>query len=177
MCMTKEKGLRALGAVGVVLLLLTALLSWTRPWWLYRVCTAIDVNSGDIARQSYLCGRQISEDIHESAFSREVRRLGIAGPKGRHWRTVTTKTALSSETAHGPYGNLINECNLIMWFLDRFEVPDAERSAVLSETLTVLQAGDMIELSHLESRLGKNLVLLPWETEGHLGTSEDEVAD
>ncbi len=175
--MTKKKGLRVLGAIGVALLLLMVLLSWTHSWWLYHVRTAIDVNSGDIARQTFVCGRQVRQDTEESAFSREVRRLGIAGPKGRHWRTVTAKTALSSETARGPYGNLINECNLIMWFLDRFKVPDAERSAVLSETLTVLQAGDMIELSHLESRLGKKLVPLPWETEGHLGTPEDEVAD
>lgn len=174
--MTKKKGFRVLGAIGVVLLLLMALLSWARPWWLYCVRTVIDVNSGDIARQTYLCGRQINEDIQESAFSREVRRLGIAVPKGRHWRTVTAKTALRSETAGGPYGNLINECNLIMWFLDRFKVPDAERSAVVSETLTVLQAGDMIELSCLESRLGKTLVPLPWETEGQPGTPGDEVA-
>ena len=166
--MTKEKGLRALGAVGVVLLLLTALLSWTHSWWLYHVRIAIDVNSGDIARQTYLCGRQISEDIQESAFSREVRRLGIAVPKGRHWRSIEDR-----------YTSLVTDCRMTISAMDRLKMPDAERSTRLVEMLAIMQAEDidMRRLGEMMSQLGQKLLQLPGDAEAQMNVSGNEVTD
>jgi hypothetical protein len=166
--MTKKKGLRLLGAIGVVLLLLMALLSWARPWWLYCVRTVIDVNSGDIARQTYVCGRQVREDIEESVFSREVRRLGIAVPKGRHWRSVGDR-----------YVSLVTDCKMTIFAMDRLKMPDAERSTRLAEILAIMQAEDidMRRLGEMMSQLGQKLLQLPGDAERQMDVSGDEVTN
>jgi hypothetical protein len=137
-----------LGGIAAVLLLLVTIHILRHPWWLYCARTAIDVHSGDIARRTYVCDRKVRETIEETAFSREVRRLGIALPEGRYWRS-----------AGGRYGYLIGDCRLVVLAMDELRMPDAERAVLLKEILTIIQAKDIDRrrLENIQTELGKQL--------------------
>lgn len=146
--MTKKTGVRVLVGLGVMLLVVVTIHIVRHPWWPYCVRTAIDANSGTLARRTYVCDCKVRETVEETAFSREVSRLGITVDEGRHWRS-----------AGGRYGYLIGDCKMITWAMDALGMPDAERSAILAETLAIIRAKDvdMMRISEIMTQLGKEL--------------------
>lgn len=146
--MAKKRRIRVLGGIVVVLLVVVTIHIVRHPWWPYCVRTVIDANSGDLARRTYVCDCKVGETIEETAFSREVRRRGVAAAKGRHWRS-----------AGGRYGYLLGHCKAMAWMMDALKMADMERSALLAETLAIVQTedADWKSLVDMRTRLGKKL--------------------
>lgn len=155
--MTRKMRVRVWIGIGIAVLLLAAL-PLLNESWVYRVCTDLDVTSGDIARRSYVLGRMVGESTEETPFSKEVRRLGIATPGGRYWRRMLTQTFRGA--SHPYYGSLIGDCRMMIMVMDAVKMPDAERAALLKETLAIMQAKnvDTTRLREMMTDLGDQLV-------------------
>ena len=144
-----------LGVTAVVvslLLLLILLLVARRHPWAFSVREAIDINSGDVVRWTYVCGLRISEDIQRSAFSQELRRVGVKVPPVRNWKNTLTKVlgdrAVATENLH-----LSQQCDAVLTVLNFHKASDAERSVLLAAALGILQTGDPKEMNEFLKRL------------------------
>ncbi len=154
---TKKRIRRLSIAVAAVLLLFAVPLFAHRPWT-YSARRAIDVNSGDVLDRVVVCGMRISEDIHPSAFSEELRRLKIDVSQKRRWMQVDA-VVLRGRPISYRYGGTIDKCNLLIKLFDTCQIPDTQRPAILVEALIILQNGDLKQMDGLLDRLGDRI---PW---------------
>ena len=107
----------------------------------------IDVNSGDLRLQDYLFSFKIMDEIRETPFSLEVRRLGIPVGENRKWERATTGT-LTRHLSH-QYSYAIGYCIQLVHILDSSNTPEKERIAILQKVLTYLQAEKLEEIRKL----------------------------
>ena len=97
-----------------------------------------DINSGDVRRQIYVCFFRIKNEIHETAFSREVRRLGILVGEERIWKS-TYKKVLTIKCIYIPFGGTIAKCNFLIEMFDVAKVSDQDRLEILERVFISLQ--------------------------------------
>ncbi len=145
--------LGATAAVILVLLFLQFVLPVARlnPW-AFSFREAIDINSGDVGHWTYVCGLRIREDIQTSAFSQELRRVGVKVPPVRNWKRTSTKV-LSGKPVATENLDLSHQCNFVLAVLNAHKASDAERSVLLAEALGILQTGDPKEMNEFLIRL------------------------
>ena len=146
--MTRKAIYRLAGAAAILVVLLGALPLLTYPW-VFSNQEAIDVNSGDTMHRIYICGLPIRESTQTTAFSREVRRLGIDVRGVRDWKRVDAGVLIGRPISYR-YSGVPDVCDFLVRLLDTTETPDEDRSHILKEALTALQSG---EISHLDTLL------------------------
>jgi hypothetical protein len=124
-------------------ILLAVVLLWLHPLlghpWIFSAHEDIDINSGDIRHQVYVCSFRVKDGIEESAFSREVRRLGIAIPTPPVWKRVQTRFLVSSICVDYTYGPAIGACNSLLAVLTESNASDQDRRIILQKFLATLQ--------------------------------------
>ena len=70
----------------------------------------IDINSGDGRHQIYICSFRVKNQIHQTTFSQEVRRLGIPVSEKRIWKCFSTGT-INIKSLDTPYVKTYNKNN------------------------------------------------------------------
>ena len=116
----------------------------------------IDINSGDLRWQTYLFSLLIKEEIQETDFSREVRRLGIPVGEDRIWEHCIMITLIRRRGYQ--YGGTVVDLAELINILDFTDTSDQDRIAILHRTLTALRKGNCREISRLRQELYFNLM-------------------
>lgn len=117
----------------------------------YSSIEEIDINSGDLRRQTYLFSLLIKEEIRETHFSREVRRLGIPVGEDRIWENCIMITLFRRRG--NQYGGTVVDLSTLIHILDSTDTSDQDRIAILQRALTALQKGNRREISRLRREL------------------------
>jgi hypothetical protein len=138
--------------VSVVVVVLIELPVARHSPWAFSFREAVDINSGDVVHWTYVCGLRIREDIQRSAFSQELRRVGVKVPPVRNWKRTSTKVLsgrkIATENLH-----LSQQCDFVLDVLNLHKASDAERSVLLVEALGILRKGDSEEMNEFLKRL------------------------
>lgn len=130
---------------GIVIILIILLgLPLTGLPFIYSRNTDVDINSGDVRKRTILFTFIVKEEIEQTPFSREVRRLGIPINVNRKWEHAST----SALTMHGTarYDSSCRRCITIVAIFNDIDMPDNERTTILQSVLTCLQTGNHEEL-------------------------------
>lgn len=105
--------------------------------------TMIDLNSGDVKGTRYRADGTTVYGVYESELSKEVRRLGIAIPQEREWRSLAS---FGSGGTGGHFDNRYREvlpmARRLLNRLDEVNAADEERRDVLEDFMTSLRAGN-----------------------------------
>jgi len=123
---------------------------------IYRVHRDVDVNTGDIRKQSYVCFARVKDEIETSPFSQEIRRLGIGVDKERVWKRAGTRLPGRGFVCFR-YGGAVANCDLLVRLLDGVETPDEDRRVILQGVLTSLQTGDLAAIDKQLQALAEKL--------------------
>lgn len=110
--------------------------------------TYIDANSGDLARDRTILGYRVSRQIIPTAFSDEVRKMGLAG-SGPDWQEILQFSWISGTDTHFPMNGADTACAGAMWKI-RNEPTEADRKKLLGQYVKLLEAHDpkgMVALS------------------------------
>ncbi len=103
----------------------------------------IDLNSGDVKGTRYRADGTTVYGVYESELSKEVRRLGIAIPQEREWRSLAS---FGSGGTGGHFDNRYREvlpmARRLLNRLDEVNAADEERRDVLEDFMTSLRAGN-----------------------------------
>jgi len=126
-----------------------------RPF-VYSSIGDIDINSGDLRWQTYLFSLLIKEEIQETYFSREVRRLGIPVGQDRIWEHRIMITLFRRRGYQ--YGGTVVDLAELINILNSTDTSDQDRIAILQRALTALQKGNCREISRLRRELYFNLI-------------------
>ncbi len=140
-------------AILLVILGAWELLYVTGMYWVHR---DVDVNTGDIRTQSYVCLVRVRDEIEASPFSQEVRRLGIGVGKERVWKRAGTRLPGRGFVCFR-YGGAVANCDFLVRLLDGVETPDEGRRVILQSVLTSLQAGDLAAIDKQLQALAEKL--------------------
>ncbi len=126
--------------LGILLIVtLSTLFSFSSPW-IIRIYESVDVNSGDICRQTYVCGLQIRDAVRITPFSREVRRLGLYPHEAPHWEVMHTRFGHKRPSSN-KYHAAIEGCNGLIEYFDVLALPDESRKSIVQEALQNLETG------------------------------------
>jgi hypothetical protein len=121
--------------------------------WVCNICTAIDINSGDLRRQIYICSFQVKDEIEESSFSREVRRLGIGIPATQVWKSAQSRALLPGIDNWCPYGSVVPMCDYLVELLQQSNLSEQDQRMILERFLATLHTGTPRDLTEFLSRL------------------------
>jgi hypothetical protein len=143
------------GAIVILVVLLGTLPLLARPW-VFSIRTAIDVNSGDIMRQTRVFGVRIRENTQATAFSHEVRRVRTDLPAVRDWKRVSAQPLIGRPISYG-YSGVPDTCDFLVRLLNVTETPDEDRCRILKEALAALQTGEVRRLKSLVDTVGSKL--------------------
>ena len=131
-------GVRTILTVGVLAIVVIFFCTLLGCSWVGSSHREIDINSGDIRHRTYICSLCVRNEIEESPFSQEVRRLQIAIPRTRTWKRVSTRFFISRRHIDYTYGPTIAACNLLVETLTEANISDEQRRDVLQRFLAVL---------------------------------------
>jgi hypothetical protein len=117
---------------------------------------SVDVNSGVVRRQVYICGLQIRDTIRVTPLSQEVRRLGISTHETPHWETMYRRVHRRRGSASNYYLAL-DSAKVLVQYLDPLALPDDSRRKILQATLQYLKNGDVVQIDDETALLAHRL--------------------
>ncbi len=112
----------------------------------YSIIGDVDINSGDVRTQKYVCLVRIKNEINTTRFSREVRRLGIEIPEDHLWERIRTEEGLVSKKINYRYADALTDCIQATLAFEINNVPDEKRKVILKEMLENLRDGKLNEI-------------------------------
>lgn len=121
--------------------------------WICSIRTDIDINSGALRRQVYVCSFRVRDEIQESRFSREVRRLGIGLTGTPLWKGAQERALLPGIDTHCTYGYALLTCDELVELLAESNLPEQDRRMILERFLTILGTGTPRDFPELLGRL------------------------
>ena len=125
--------------------------------WLFRVDRSVDVNSGDVLRQVRICGVQVGETAEATAFSDEMRRLGVQMPEDRRWERLSVQALGGRTLVSYSRDGILTRCSFLVRVMQELDLPHDERIAVLRKALASLEVGDSEGIDSLSQSLAERL--------------------
>ena len=113
--------------------------------WITSTYESVDVNTGDIRRQVYVCHLQIRDKVRVTPFSQEVRRLDLCTHETPHWE-VMHQRVYQKRASSNEYHVAIEGCNILRRYFDLLALPDESRKSILQEALQHLQMRQSAEI-------------------------------